>query len=154
MTLAKGKLYNRKKIKDICQVKEFHRKVTTFLAGDEWLKCSCLASLVLLLPLALAFAQFCLALKAATSTSTFEVKVCIAFFRKHKMHFLCWRCRYPGFIWAFLLTSTLTAYLTPTRPKYTKVKVLSTPKKNNMSAEQLCRAILSLLLPYKRPYHG
>ena len=59
------------------------------------------------------------------------------------------------------VTSTLTTYLTPyayltyMQPKYTKVKVQSTQDKqhNNTSAEQLCRAMLQLPLPYKRPCH-
>ncbi len=50
-----------------------------------------------------------------------------------------------------LVTSTLTAYLTPnTRLSTPRPKVQHTQDKHT-SAEQLCRALLVLLLPYKNP---
>ena len=51
----------------------------------------------------------------------------------------------------FTVTSTLTAYWTPNTGPSTPRLRYCIPKINNVSAEQLHRAMLPLLLPYKRP---
>ncbi len=53
----------------------------------------------------------------------------------------------------FPVTSTLTAHLTPNTYLGTPRLRYCIPKINTMSAEQLHRAMLPLLLPYKKPCH-